>query len=196
MPSAARSPRYLVRHGQSEWNVRELTQGQAMAPALTALGREQARAAAETIRADLGGAPVAEVRTSDLTRARQTAEVVADALAAPVVLDQRLREHHLGTLEGLPHDQAWVAVADHDWSDPHLPVAGGESPHQVGVRMSAALADADDGRVIVLVSHADAIRVLLARLSARSTADAFGISVPNGTVLRLDGDTVTPISAP
>ncbi len=47
------APVYLVRHGQSEWNVLRLTQGQTHHPRLTALGEAQARAAAEVIATDL-----------------------------------------------------------------------------------------------------------------------------------------------
>jgi broad specificity phosphatase PhoE len=47
------SPCCLVRHGQSEWNVLQLTQGQTVSPRLTGRGRDQARQAAELIRADL-----------------------------------------------------------------------------------------------------------------------------------------------
>ena len=51
-----RHPVYLVRHGQSEWNVLRLTQGQTPHPRLTGLGREQAARAAELIASDMGTA--------------------------------------------------------------------------------------------------------------------------------------------
>ena len=52
MPSVTH-PVYVVRHGQSEWNVRRLTQGQTPHPPLTELGRRQSAAAAALIAADL-----------------------------------------------------------------------------------------------------------------------------------------------
>ncbi|QNN52656.1 histidine phosphatase family protein [Nocardioides mesophilus] len=54
-------PVYLVRHGQSEWNVLRLTQGQTSHPRLTSIGREQAERAASLIGQDLAGRPVAHV---------------------------------------------------------------------------------------------------------------------------------------
>ena len=73
-------PVYLVRHGQSEWNVLRLTQGQTSHPRLTSLGREQAERAASLIGKDLAGRPVARILTSDLVGAVETAKVVGKAL--------------------------------------------------------------------------------------------------------------------
>ena len=69
-----RQPVYLVRHGQSEWNVLRLTQGQTMPPPLTALGRSQAASAAEILADELVG--TARLLTSDLTRAVETARII------------------------------------------------------------------------------------------------------------------------
>lgn len=86
-----------------------------MAPPLTELGREQARTAAELIRADLEpGARVAIVRTSDLVRARETAELLLDLLGGELILDVRLREQHLGDLEGRSYAETWAAAEAHD----------------------------------------------------------------------------------
>ncbi|HRI97382.1 MAG TPA: histidine phosphatase family protein [Nocardioides sp.] len=177
---------YLVRHGQSEWNVLELTQGQTMAPPLTELGREQARTAAELIRADLEpGARVAIVRTSDLVRARETAELLLDLLGGELILDVRLREQHLGDLEGRSYAETWAAAEAHDWSDPHLPVAGGESPHELRTRIAAAVDEVDADAVTVLVSHGDAIRAAVAHLAGVPIEEAPWVDVPNGAVARL-----------
>jgi broad specificity phosphatase PhoE len=191
IPRVPRRPYYLVRHGQSEWNLLEVTQGQTVAPRLTELGRAQARAAAELIRADLApGARVEQIRTSDLVRARETAELLAGVLGGELVLDERLREQHLGDLEGRPYAETWAAAERHDWSDPHLPVAGGESPYALRERMARAVADAAPDTV--LVSHGDAIRAVLDDL-ADATPDATPgppswVPVPNGAVARvLDG---------
>jgi broad specificity phosphatase PhoE len=184
--------RYLVRHGQSEWNLLELTQGQTVSPPLTALGREQARAAADAIRADLGpGGRVDVVCTSDLVRARETAEILVDLLGGELRLDVRLREQHLGRLEGRSYAETWAAAAAHDWSDPHLPVAGGESPHQVRARVAEVVDAHDRNGVTVLVSHGDAIRAAVAHLAGHSPATAPWVDVPNGAVAKLTDGTVS-----
>jgi probable phosphoglycerate mutase len=88
----------LVRHGQSEWNAAGRWQGQADPP-LTDLGRAQARAAARAI----GG--VDAVFSSDLLRARETAEVIADCIGVgPVIEDPGLRERDAGEWSGLTRD--------------------------------------------------------------------------------------------
>jgi len=90
---------WLVRHGESGWNVAGRIQGQLpAAPGLTATGREQAAHAARELarRAPRAGLIVA----SDLTRAAETAGIIADHLGLPVQFDPALREQSLGDLEG------------------------------------------------------------------------------------------------
>jgi len=187
---------YLVRHGQSEWNVRELTQGQTMAPRLTELGRAQARDAAALIRADLGpGAPVDVVRTSDLVRARETAELLVGLLGGELVLDVRLREQHLGELEGRSYAETWAVAAAHDWSDPHLPVAGGESPHQLRTRIAEVVGAVDPAAVTVLVSHGDAMRAAVAHLAGHPPSSAPWVDVPNGAVAKVTGESLSWLRA-
>ena len=186
-------PVYLVRHGQSEWNVLRLTQGQTMHPRLTDLGREQAERAARLVGEDLAWrAP--RILSSDLVRARETAEVLARRLGVldgRVVLDERLREQHLGSLEGRGYDETWAAAAEHDWSDPTLPVADGESLQDVHDRMASVLAGLDRDQVAVLVSHGDAIRAVLAHLGGLEPHQAPWVEVPNGAVARIDGRAIS-----
>ena len=182
-------PFYLVRHGQSEWNVLQLTQGQTVAPRLTELGRDQARAAAALIRADLAGwgRGVDLVRTSDLVRAVETAEILVGVLGGRLRTDARLREQHLGTLEGRSYTETWAEAERHDWSDIDLPVAGGESPRQLRDRVAAALGSVDRSLVTVLVSHGDAIRSGVAHLADPAAYDGPWVDVPNGAVARVTG---------
>ena len=91
----------LARHGQTSWNALGKLQGHTDVE-LNEVGREQARALA----AKLASAELTAVWTSDLSRARQTGEIVAAALglAAPAV-DPELRERHYGVFEGLSRDE-------------------------------------------------------------------------------------------
>jgi probable phosphoglycerate mutase len=181
-------PAYLVRHGQSEWNLRRLTQVQTVHPPLTVLGREQARRAAALIADDLSasGLPVTRIVSSDLVRAVQTAETLADPLRAEVTLDARLREQNLGALEGRSYEETWAVAAQVDWSDPTVPVAGGESLMEVHDRMGAVLSDLHRGAVSVLVSHGDAIRAAVAYLRCEKPHEAPWVDVANGAVARID----------
>lgn len=179
---------YLVRHGQSEWNRLRLTQGQTRHPRLTRLGREQAARAASLISYDLAGRAATRVLSSDLVRAVETAEVVGEELRAPVTLDTRLREQHLGHLEGRSYEETWKAAEAHDWTDPALRVAGGESMLEVHDRLGAVLAEvAEYEGVTVLVSHGDAIRAAVAYLAGVAVHEAPWVEVVNGAVARVDG---------
>ena len=183
---------YLVRHGESEWNVLRLTQGQTTHPALTDLGREQAAAAADTIAQDLArrGLSAARLVTSDLVRAVATARIVGDRLGLVPEPDPRLREQHLGELEGRCYEDSWAQAELHDWSDPELTVAGGESVAQVRRRVAAVLAGLDPRAPTVLISHGDAIRSAVAHLLGESPTSAPWVEVPNGAVARCDGGEV------
>jgi probable phosphoglycerate mutase len=182
---------YLVRHGESEWNVRRLTQGQTPHPALTDRGREQAAVAAETVARDLARRGLSAVRllTSDLVRAVETARIVGDRIGLVPEPDARLREQHLGDLEGLGYEESWAHAAEHDWSDPELPMAGGESVGQVRRRLASVLDEPGRGPT-VLVSHGDSIRSAVAHVLGQSLTSPAWVEVPNGAVARCDGGEV------
>ena len=86
----------LVRHGETDWNRDGRWQGHADR-SLNDRGREQSRALADA----LAGEDVAAVYASDLSRARETAEIVAARLGRPVGVDARLREVDVGGWSGL-----------------------------------------------------------------------------------------------
>ena len=180
---------YLVRHGESEWNVLRRTQGQTHHPRLTRLGRSQARDAADVILRDLRNQHLDAGRlvTSDLVRATETATIIGRECGIAPELDPRLREQHLGDLEGLGYDETWAAAEVHDWSDPTLPIGGGESAFQVHERMAEVLAEIDPRRVTILISHGDAIRAAVAHLMGQRPPDAPWVAVGNGAVARYDG---------
>jgi probable phosphoglycerate mutase len=86
----------LVRHGETDWNAAGRLQGHTDRP-LSDYGREQARRLA----GEVSGEQFDAIYASDLARARETAEIVAEQLHLPVVLDPDLREKDWGTWEGL-----------------------------------------------------------------------------------------------
>lgn len=178
---------YLVRHGQSEWNLLRRTQGQTHHPALTELGRRQAAAAARVIRADgeLSGRPAGSVVSSDLARAVQTATIMAGALGTPMKVDRRWREQGLGRFEGLDYEATSTGLVS-DPVGPDVPVGGGESAHQVAARVAAALRDLDPAQVTVVVTHGDTIRCLLVHLTGAAPERILEDPVPNGTVMALE----------
>jgi len=134
----------LVRHGETDWNAAGRLQGHTDRP-LSDYGRKQARRLAE----ELTGEEFDAIYASDLARARETAEIVAEQLHLPVVLDPDLREKNWGTWEGLTSTERL---------DVELV---GESTEQHQRRMLAALggiaAKHPHGRVLV-VTHGGSMR--------------------------------------
>jgi probable phosphoglycerate mutase len=86
----------LVRHGETDWNADGRLQGQTDRP-LSDFGRRQAQQLAD----ELAEEKLEAIYSSDLSRARETAEIVGERLGLPVVLDPGLREKDWGTWEGL-----------------------------------------------------------------------------------------------
>ena len=171
---------HLVRHGQSEWNVTHRLQGQVAHVPLTPLGLEQARAAARR----LAGRDIVAVHSSDLLRARRTAEVIGAGLGLAVSLDPGLREQGYGILEGQPSADV-LATAPYDFSDPDARAPGGESIREVHERVGRCLAGYAEryaGGECVLVTHGDAIRIGLAGLQGLCPADVPWHDAPNGSV--------------
>src|SRR3954454_18053064 len=122
----------LVRHGQSEWNATGRMQGQTAHVPLTALGHEQAAAAARELATLRPGALI----SSDLHRAVQTAEHCAGTTGLPFTTTPALREQGYGVLEGRPSRELWDLV---DWTDPHWAAEGGESLDELHARVGAFL---------------------------------------------------------
>lgn len=86
---------YLMRHGQTDWNVRYLLQGSTDVP-LNENGREMARQTAKAMRE----IPFDAAYTSPLSRARETAEIVTAGRKIPLFLDEDLKEMNFGIYEG------------------------------------------------------------------------------------------------
>lgn len=146
---------YLVRHGQTEFNVRNILQGWHDSP-LTARGREQALATRTAF--EVRGVTFDHVYSSPLGRARHTAELIAGEGCSIELVDD-LREWHLGSLEGTSNrEMPPQPLGDY-------PVAfGGESEAQLRSRMVAALSrimDRPQHNCVLVVSHGSACREFL-----------------------------------
>ena len=97
----------LVRHGETDWNRDERWQGHA-GPSLNQRGRAQA----EAVAARLAGRQPAALVTSDLPRAVETAEVIAEATGLRPSLDAGLREVDVGSWSGLTREEAELSDPD------------------------------------------------------------------------------------
>lgn len=158
----------LLRHGQTHYNATMRMQGQ-LDTELSELGVQQARGAAEL----LARRKPHRIVSSDLQRARVTAENVAARVGLQVELDQRLRETDLGRWQGMSHqevDAQWPDARSNWRSRPRWAPPGGESRLDVATRTrqvvdEALESDAGwDAHPLVLVAHGGAIAALTAAL--------------------------------
>jgi len=95
----------IVRHGETAWNADRRLQGHQDVP-LNELGLAQAEAAGRYLLNRHQQTPFAAIVSSDLMRARQTADEIAHALGMAVVSDPGLRERHYGQFEGKTQTEA------------------------------------------------------------------------------------------
>lgn len=151
----------LVRHGQSAWNREGRVQGWAPV-GLTDAGRAQARAVADS----LSDREVSALVSSDLRRARETADVVADGLGVPVTESAAWRERDWGALQGLPSGSLLDRFPELDLlvNDDAATVRpdSGESWRDVQRRVLDAVESLTDcGGTVVVVTHFAPILLVL-----------------------------------
>jgi len=168
----------LVRHGQTDYNLRDLFQGSSDIP-LNATGREQAHHALDHV-PDIAWDVVV---SSPLLRARQTAQIIARDHGIPLgPTDPRLAEIDWGEAEG--HD-----VKEMEARYPERTFPGAEEPQVVADRGYDALESLEEefsGKNVLVVAHGTIIRFLVSGIAERALD-----SIPNGTlsILTLEGTT-------
>lgn len=174
----------LVRHGQTEWNRIRRVQGHTDVP-LNDQGRLQAR----TLAVELDGEQVDAVYSSDLGRARETAEILAATRGGNVVALPALREKNFGTWEGLTDTEVRERFPDAEgtgWGD-------GETTSEMAERTVAAveeIAAAHPGGLVVVVTHGGPMRALLRYVDGdTSPVDNCGVvrlEARNGRLRKVD----------
>ncbi len=157
----------LIRHGETDWNLEGRYQGQSDIP-LNANGMLQAKELAEMLRAQHFDA----IYSSDLLRARLTAEILARTTGAPLHVDPRLREINQGQWEGMLFSeirQRYPELIAQRRNDPLSVIPpGGESIEQVRERVLAALkaiVTAHPDGEVAIVSHGLALAIIKVHLS-------------------------------
>jgi broad specificity phosphatase PhoE len=147
---------WYLRHGETDWNAQGLSQGNVDIP-LNPTGIAQARAAAQHLR----NRGIASIVSSPLSRARVTAEIAAEALGLPVMLDADLREVAWGAQEGQPMAGSWFA----DWVAGTAEPSGAESFAALRRRAIAAVNRAlTRPPVVLVVAHGGLFRTLRAAM--------------------------------
>lgn len=150
---------FLIRHGEAEHLVRNLTGGWTDVP-LTELGREQARRSGARLKGLLGDAPFA-FYCSDLLRTQQTAAIIAEELGQAPVVSQHLRDINNGAAANRTRDEARamrkpVSAPWQDW----VPYPRGESWRMVRQRVEPFM-EALPAERAVIVSHYVVLAVIV-----------------------------------
>jgi alpha-ribazole phosphatase len=178
----------LIRHGQTDWNREGRYQGQSDVP-LNETGRTQAY----NIARQLDHQAFAAIYTSDLRRARETAEIIANALHLSYLLDSRLREINQGEWEGQQVEVIKARYAEL-WNrrteDPaSVRPPGGETVGEVASRAATAmddLAHLHPGASILVVSHGLTLATIICQVRAVPVGQAYTLIPGNAEQIWVD----------
>lgn len=170
----------FIRHGQTDWNLNDKLQGASDIP-LNDTGRQQAVEAA----AALAGGPWTAIVSSPLSRARETASIIAERLGLELgPAYPELIERDYGPLEGAPSSANMAAYPKRDYPDAE-PLADVVARGRAGLaKVAADYPDAD----VLIVCHGTLIRYTLADLAGRTVPGILNGSV---STFSLAGDVWT-----
>ncbi len=161
------TPFWFLRHGETDWNAQNLSQGNVDIP-LNPTGIAQAHRAALRLR----HRGIATIVASPLSRAHDTARIVGEALGLPVQLDEGLREVSFGVKEGHPMGD-WFAT----WVDGQFTPEAAEPFADLRARAAAAINRALAlAPPVLVVAHGALFRALRAEMGL-----APNVRTPNAT---------------
>jgi 2,3-bisphosphoglycerate-dependent phosphoglycerate mutase len=205
MPSSERLL-VLVRHGQSDWNLKNLFTGW-KDPDLSPKGVEEAKAAGQRLKAE--GLSFDIAFTSALTRAQHTLALALGELGQsglPATRDQALNERDYGDLSGLNKDEArvrWGEEQVHIWRRSYdVPPPGGESLKDTVARVlpyycQHILPAVLDGQRVLVAAHGNSLRALVMVLDKLTPATIPSMELETGVplVYRLKPDSTVESKA-
>ncbi|MDY3919058.1 MAG: histidine phosphatase family protein [Candidatus Limivivens sp.] len=175
---------YVIRHGETDWNVARRLQGRSNTD-LNENGKKLAQMTGEALK----GVPFACVFTSPLNRAVETAELVLAGRKIPIIPDERLLEISFGEYEGLSSKSTNYEIPDLDFMnffqhpENYRTPPGGESLDQVEERTAAFLEDICsrqelEDQTVLVSTHGCAMRGLLNSLRNAPRSDYWNGGVP------------------
>lgn len=185
----------LVRHGQSEWNAKNLFTGW-KDPALTNQGVAEANNAGKlilqkNIQFDL-------MYTSMLSRAQKTGDIILKVLnhkAIPIIKNEALNERNYGSLAGLNKDDArkkWGEEQVHIWRRSFdIPPPDGESLKDTADRVlpyfeAEIMPKVISGSNILIAAHGNSLRALIMKLDSISSEDIVRLEIPTGAPIQYE----------
>jgi 2,3-bisphosphoglycerate-dependent phosphoglycerate mutase len=189
----------LVRHGQSEWNLKNLFTGWRDVD-LTELGITEARTGGEALAAT--GIKFDIAFTSALKRAQNTCQIILDCVGQSgleTIKDQALNERDYGDLSGLNKDDArakWGEEQVHIWRRSYdVPPPGGESLKDTGARVwpyyiTEILPQVLAGKTVLVAAHGNSLRSLVMVLDRLTREQVLALNLATGVpmVYKLNAD--------
>ena len=183
----------LVRHGQSEWNAKNLFTGW-KDPGLTDEGMKEALVAGSTIKSE--NILFDEMFTSKLVRAQITGKIILEAInQSDISINQNiaLNERNYGSLAGLNKDDArkkWGEEQVHIWRRSFdIPPPDGESLKNTSERVlpyfnREILPKVVNGSNILIAAHGNSLRSLIMQLDDISEVDIVNLEIPTGAPIK------------
>lgn len=179
---------FLVRHGETDWNVLERFQGHIDVP-LNENGCHQARSLIPVMQ----DKSIEAVLSSDLARAFKTGQIIAEALSVPLFQDPGLREACLGKAQGMTRlemEKEFGKTLTQRWRSSHVSDAdisypGGETGNEVIQRVFASLEKfilSNSYSRLVVTTHGGVIRRVMQKLLP---SPASHVPIPNGVVYEI-----------
>lgn len=192
---------YLLRHGETVWNVERRLQGRKDSP-LTLRGIAQARTVADRLRELIDDPSAFTVVASPLARTWQTAVIVCQSLELDyraIRFEPRLQEHHFGLWEGLTWQEIearfpdlWAQRLAEKWT---FEAPGGESYAKVAARVRGWLDEQERDARLIVVGHGLAGRVLRGLYANLPQAEVMEMLEPQGSLFRLAQGTIATFPA-
>ena len=185
----------LVRHGQSEWNAKNLFTGW-KDPGLTDQGVSEAKNAGKLILEQNIEFDV--MYTSMLSRAQKTGDIILGILnhkEIPIIKNEALNERHYGSLAGLNKDDArkkWGEKQVHIWRRSFdIPPPDGESLKDTADRVlpyfeTEIMPKVISGSSILIAAHGNSLRALIMKLDSISPEDIVKLEIPTGAPIQYE----------
>ena len=178
----------IVRHGETAWNAEHRVQGQLDVP-LNAIGHAQAEAAARALAKEKFDV----IYSSDLSRARQTAQPTASQLSMQVLLEKDLRERHYGIFERLTYAEVKTRFpedyARFEAREPDYAFRTGESLRDFSARsiaVIAKIANGHEGKNILVFTHGGILDKLYRFITGLPITAQREFGIPNAGLNRVE----------
>jgi probable phosphoglycerate mutase len=187
---------YLLRHGETEWNLDGRLQGQ-LDSSLTMLGRRQAQQLGDLLAGHFSETALPPFQVSPLGRAQETANLIRGQQAATgaFIIEPRLTEVSFGDWEGLTFDDIetdWADLIDsYDDLDWLFEAPGGEGYDQAAARVESWLHD--QVTPVIAISHGLTAQLICGQYQGLGRSAIAAITVEHGVIYRLHNGLIEPI---